>query len=44
MKYTEEQVELGTAAVRDYINSAGYGSYVSNDICRDIAIAVLEVV
>lgn len=39
---TERQIKAGTAAVRKLIDDAGYGSWVSDDICREVAIAVLK--
>jgi hypothetical protein len=44
MKYDEEQLGAGTAAVRKYVDGAGYGGYVNDEKCREIAAAVLTAV
>ena len=39
-----KQIELATKAVRDYADASGYGAWISDKICRDIAAAVLRAV
>lgn len=41
---TETQIEAGAAAVRQKIDATGYGRWVSDDQCREVAVAVLEAV
>ena len=33
---TNSELKAGQAAVRKFIDDAGYGSYVGNDLCRDL--------
>jgi len=42
MEYTQENLECGKKAVRDYIDNTGYGAYISDKICIEIAEVVLE--
>jgi hypothetical protein len=42
MEYTQENLECGKKAVRDYIDNTGYGAYISDKICTEIAEVVLE--
>ena len=39
---TEAEIDAGTAAVRNAINASGYGSWVSDAQCQELASAVLE--
>lgn len=39
---THAELEAGTAAVRVAIDASGYGRWVSQDQCRDLAAAVLQ--
>jgi hypothetical protein len=41
---TEAQIEAAEAAVRKFVNDAGYGSYISEAVCRELAIAVLKAI
>jgi len=42
MEYTQENLECGKKAVRDYIDNTGYGAYISDKICIELAEVVLE--
>ena len=42
MKITEEQIQDAMEAVREKIDATGYGGYVSDEMCRDLAKAALE--
>lgn len=41
---TDEEVAAGAAAVRSKINASGYGAWVSDAQCEEVARAVLEAV
>lgn len=36
------ELDRGKAAVRAYVDAKGYGSYISDEICEEIAFAVLD--
>lgn len=42
MPPTEDAIAAGTAAVRAKIDATGYGGWVSDQQCREVAVAVLE--
>lgn len=42
--FTDEEIAAGTAAVRTKIDESGYGSYVSDEKCEEVAKAVLDAV
>lgn len=42
MKLTQADIECAKQAVRQAINETGYGSWVSDDHCRDLAAKVLR--
>ena len=44
MKYTQEQLEQGKRAVREYVDRTGYGSYISDRVCTEITESVLEAI
>lgn len=37
----QEMVKAGAAAVRKYVDAAGAGALVTDEQCRDLAVAVL---
>lgn len=39
---TDAELEAGKQAVREKIDAAGYGSWVSDEQCEDVARSVLE--
>ena len=39
-----DDLEKGFRAVRKYADDTGYGRYISDDMCREIARLVLEAV
>jgi hypothetical protein len=39
---TQREINAGFAAVRRYADSTSYGSWISDQVCQDIAIAVLS--
>lgn len=41
---TEAQIEQATAAVRQFANNSGYGTFISDAQCRELAIAVLKAI
>jgi len=44
MKYTQDQLEQGKRAVREYVDRTGYGSYISDQVCGEITESVLEAI
>lgn len=42
--FTDEEIAAATAAVRKKIDESGYGSWVSDAQCEDVAKAVLDAV
>jgi hypothetical protein len=41
---TTKELNAGAQAIRDVVNKAGYGSFVSDDACRSLAASVIKAV
>ena len=39
---TQREINAGMAAVRRYVDASGYGHWISDQVCIDIAAAVLR--
>jgi hypothetical protein len=39
---SQREIDAGVAAVRRYVDATAYGRWISDQICTDIAIAVLR--
>ena len=39
---TQRELDAAAAAVRRYVDSTGYGNFIDNQICIDVAAAALK--
>jgi hypothetical protein len=39
---SEREIQAGVAAARAYVDSTGYGSFISNDVLRAVVVYVLR--